>query len=151
MSARQVGEDVTANVRTIRGVPAKLRTDKPPDWLEVRGEAFLRLADFDRINEELGAAGKPLFANPRNAASGSLRQKNPAITARRNLHMICHGLGRSQGFAPATLHDAYRALKAWGLPVSDHTTRVKGIAAVAERVDYWVSTATTSNTKSTAW
>ena len=73
-----MGEDVTANVRTIRAVPARLRTDAPPAWLEVRGEVFLRLADFERINDELGAAGKALFANPRNAAAGMLRQKDPA-------------------------------------------------------------------------
>jgi DNA ligase (NAD+) len=108
-----------------------------PKVLEVRGEVFFRVADFEMLNANLVEEGKLPFANPRNSAAGSLRQKNPAITARRNLHMICHGLGRSQGFTPATLHDAYRALKAWGLPVSDHTTRVKGIAAVAERVAYW--------------
>ncbi|HMF39208.1 MAG TPA: NAD-dependent DNA ligase LigA, partial [Polyangia bacterium] len=93
----QVGEDVTVNVRTIRGVPARLRTDSPPDWLEVRGEAFLRLADFDRINEELGAAGKPLFANPRNSTAGMLRQKDPSVTASRPISVYFHGLVRIEG------------------------------------------------------
>jgi len=93
----QVGEDVTANVRTIRGVPARLRTDAPPAWLEVRGEAFLRLADFDRINEELGAAGKPLFANPRNSTAGMLRQKDPSVTAARPISVYFHGLVRIDG------------------------------------------------------
>ncbi len=94
--------------------------------LEVRGEVFFRVADFEELNAGLVAEGKPPFANPRNSAAGSLRQKNPAVTARRKLRMICHGLGRSEGFSPKTLHDAYRALKAWGLPVSDHTTKVQG-------------------------
>jgi DNA ligase (NAD+) len=136
----RTGEDVTLNARTITDVPETLAESSEfpvPKVLEVRGEVFFRVADFEMLNANLVEEGKLPFANPRNSAAGSLRQKNPAITARRNLHMICHGLGRSQGFTPATLHDAYRALKAWGLPVSDHTTRVKGIAAVAERVAYW--------------
>jgi DNA ligase (NAD+) len=136
----RTGEDVTLNARTITDVPETLADNSEfpvPKVLEVRGEVFFRLADFEVLNANLVEEGKLPFANPRNSAAGSLRQKNPAITARRNLHMICHGLGRSEGFTPATLHDAYRALKAWGLPVSDHTTRVKGISAVAERVAYW--------------
>ena len=136
----RTGEDVTLNARTISDVPDTLAESSEfpvPKVLEVRGEVFFRVADFEVLNANLVEEGKLPFANPRNSAAGSLRQKNPAITARRNLHMICHGLGRSEGFSPTTLHDAYRALKAWGLPVSDHTTRVKGIAAVAERVAYW--------------
>ncbi|WP_319447017.1 MULTISPECIES: NAD-dependent DNA ligase LigA [unclassified Mycobacterium] len=136
----RTGEDVTLNARTITDVPETLAENAEfpvPKVLEVRGEVFFRLADFEVLNANLVEEGKLPFANPRNSAAGSLRQKNPAITARRNLHMICHGLGRAEGFTPATLHDAYRALKAWGLPVSDHTTRVTGIAAVAERVAYW--------------
>jgi DNA ligase (NAD+) len=89
-----VGEDVTPNVRTIRAVPARLRTDSPPDWLEVRGEVFLRKADFERINEELGNAGKPIFANPRNTTAGMLRQKDPKITAGRPIQIFFHGLIR---------------------------------------------------------
>ena len=136
----RTGEDVTLNARTIDGIPERLthHDDYPvPSVLEVRGEVFFRLADFEDLNAGLVAEGKAPFANPRNSAAGSLRQKNPAVTARRNLHMICHGLGRTEGFTPVTLHDAYLALKAWGLPVSDHTTRVTGIDAVAERVVYW--------------
>lgn len=136
----RTGEDVTLNARTIDDVPEKLSgsTEFPvPRVLEVRGEVFFRVADFEDLNAGLVAEGKPPFANPRNSAAGSLRQKNPAVTARRNLHMICHGLGRSEGFSPKTLHDAYRALKSWGLPVSDHTTRVRGLEAVTERIAYW--------------
>jgi DNA ligase (NAD+) len=136
----RTGEDVTLNARTIEDVPETLTHSDEfpvPKVLEVRGEVFFRLVDFEALNASLVEGGKLPFANPRNSAAGSLRQKNPAVTARRRLHMICHGLGRAEGFSPATLHDAYRALGAWGLPVSDHTTRVKGIAAVAERVAYW--------------
>jgi DNA ligase (NAD+) len=136
----RTGEDVTLNARTIDGIPERLvhSDDHPvPSVLEVRGEAFFRLADFEELNAGLVEEGKAPFANPRNSAAGSLRQKNPAVTARRKLHMICHGLGRTEGFSPTTLHDAYLALKAWGLPVSEHTTRVTGIDAVAERIVYW--------------
>jgi DNA ligase (NAD+) len=136
----RTGEDVTLNARTITDVPERLvHSDQypVPAVLEVRGEVYFRVADFEELNAGLVAEGKAPFANPRNSAAGSLRQKNPAITARRKLRMICHGLGHAEGFNPATLHDAYLALKAWGLPVSDHTTQVKGIAAVADQVTYW--------------
>lgn len=136
----RVGEDVTLNARTIIDVPEFLTADSEfpiPAVLEVRGEVYFRLSDFETLNAGLVAEGKSPFANPRNSAAGSLRQKNPAITARRNLHMICHGLGYTEGFNPDTLHDAYRAMKAWGLPVSTHTTRAEGIDAVAEKIAYW--------------
>ena len=136
----RVGEDVTLNARTINDVPETLSEsgDFPiPEVLEVRGEVFFMIADFANLNASLVAEGKAPFANPRNSAAGSLRQKNPAVTARRPLRMICHGLGYTEGFSPATLHDTYFALKAWGLPVSEHTTRVQGLAAVRERITYW--------------
>ncbi len=136
----RTGEDVTLNARTIEDIPEKLTATKEfplPAVLEVRGEVFFRVADFEDLNAGLVAEGKPPFANPRNSAAGSLRQKNPAVTARRKLRMICHGLGRFEGFSPRTLHDAYRALKAWGLPVSEHTAQVEGLDAVTERIAYW--------------
>lgn len=136
----RTGEDVTLNARTIDDIPEKLTGSKEfpvPAVLEVRGEVFFRVADFEDLNAGLVAEGKPPFANPRNSAAGSLRQKNPAVTARRKLRMICHGLGHAEGFKPKTLHDAYRALKAWGLPVSEHTAQVKGMDAVTERIAYW--------------
>lgn len=136
----RVGEDVTLNARTIDDVPERLSeaTGFPiPQVLEVRGEVFFRIADFENLNASLVEEGKAPFANPRNSAAGSLRQKNPAVTARRKLRMICHGLGYTEGFRPKTLHDAYTALQAWGLPVSEHTTRVKGLPAVEERISYW--------------
>jgi DNA ligase (NAD+) len=136
----RTGEDVTLNARTIEDIPERLTDSEEfplPAVLEVRGEVFFRLTDFEDLNAGLVAEGKPPFANPRNSAAGSLRQKNPAVTARRRLRMICHGLGLVEGTTFASLHDAYRALGQWGLPVSTHTTRVQGIAAVAERISYW--------------
>ena len=136
----RVGEDVTLNARTIGDIPEILAGTKKfpiPKVLEVRGEVFFMVADFASLNASLVEEGKAPFANPRNSAAGSLRQKNPAVTARRPLRMICHGLGYAEGFSPATLHDAYLAMKAWGLPVSDHTTRAVGLAAVQERIEYW--------------
>ena len=136
----RTGEDVTLNARTIADVPERLTPADGyplPDVLEVRGEVFFRLADFEALNAALVEDGKTPFANPRNSAAGSLRQKDPAVTARRRLRMTCHGLGHIEGFRPPTLHDAYLALAAWGLPVSDHTTRVDDAAAALERIHYW--------------
>ena len=136
----RVGEDVTLNARTIGDIPENLTetTEFPiPKVLEVRGEVFFMVADFENLNASLVEDGKPPFANPRNSAAGSLRQKNPAVTARRPLRMICHGLGRADGFSPATLHDAYTAMTAWGLPVSAHSARVQGLGAVQDRITYW--------------
>jgi len=136
----RTGEDVTLNARTIDDVPERLTaSDKYPipDVLEVRGEVFFRVADFEALNAALVEDGKAPFANPRNSAAGSLRQKDPAVTARRKLRMICHGVGYTEGFRPPTLHDAYLALGAWGLPVSEHTKRVENAAGALERIAYW--------------
>ena len=136
----RTGEDVTLNARTIEDVPEKLTAAEGypvPDVLEVRGEVFFRLADFEALNAALVEDGKTPFANPRNSAAGSLRQKDPAVTARRKLRMICHGLGHIEGFRPASLHEAYLALRAWGLPVSEHTTRVEDVAGALDRIAYW--------------
>jgi DNA ligase (NAD+) len=111
----EVGEDVTANVRTIRAVPARLLAKSPPPWLEVRGEVYLRVADFDRLNAELGAARKPLFANPRNAAAGALRQKDPAVTATRPLSVCFHGLVRIDGVEIASYAETLAYLRDAGL------------------------------------
>jgi len=136
----RTGEDVTLNARTIDDVPGQLTANQAypiPAVLEVRGEVFFRVADFEALNAALVEDGKTPFANPRNSAAGSLRQKDPAVTARRKLRMICHGLGHIEGFRPATLHEAYLALGAWGLPVSEHTTRVENVAGALERIAYW--------------
>ena len=136
----RVGEDVTLNARTIGDIPETLTAAEQfpvPAVLEVRGEVFFMVADFENLNASLVEEGKAPFANPRNSAAGSLRQKNPAVTARRPLRMVCHGLGYADGFRPASLHDAYLALKAWGLPVSSHTTKVQGLAAVQDKIGFW--------------
>ncbi|MEV0245791.1 NAD-dependent DNA ligase LigA [Nocardia sp. NPDC050712] len=136
----RTGEDVTLNARTIEDIPGELTPTAEfpvPALLEVRGEAYMRLEDFATLNAAIVADGKPPYANPRNTAAGSLRQKDPAVTARRRLRMICHGFGRIEGYAPTSQHEAYRALAAWGLPVSEHTRLVQGIDAVIERVAYW--------------
>nr|WP_084532975.1 NAD-dependent DNA ligase LigA [Nocardia fusca] len=136
----RTGEDVTLNARTIEDIPRELNADSEfpiPELLEVRGEVYFRLEDFETLNAAIVAEGKPPYANPRNTAAGSLRQKDPSVTARRRLRMICHGLGRTEGFTPRSQHEAYRALAAWGLPVSAHTRLVQGVDAVLERISYW--------------
>jgi DNA ligase (NAD+) len=115
------GEDVTPNVKTIAAVPTLLSGSGWPDTLEVRGEVFLPVKAFEELNERLTEAGKPPFANPRNSAAGSLRQKDPRITASRALNMILHGIGRVDGLEdpPQTQSGWYDRLRSWGLPVSD--------------------------------
>ncbi|MCS3879880.1 DNA ligase (NAD+) [Gordonia amarae] len=136
----RTGEDVTLNARTIEDIPAKLTgTDEYPipNLLEVRGEVFFRLEDFANLNASLIEDGKAPFANPRNSAAGSLRQKNPQVTARRRLRMICHGIGKVEGWRPDSLHHAYLALGAWGLPVSTHTAKATSGAQVLDKISYW--------------
>ena len=129
----RTGEDVTPNVRTIASVPDRLTgTDEfpVPGLIEVRGEVFLPVAAFERLNESLLEAGKQQFANPRNSAAGSLRQKDPKVTASRALDMVCHGIGAREGFEPEAQSHAYEALAAWGLPVSDQVRVVGSLAEV---------------------
>lgn len=136
----RTGEDVTLNARTIEDIPVTLTAAEGhpvPTLLEVRGEVFFRVEDFADLNAGLVAEGKPPFANPRNSAAGSLRQKNPAITAKRKLRMYCHGLGAVEGASFDSLHDVYLALAEWGLPVSPYTAPATGAAEVLERVRYW--------------
>ena len=113
------GEDVTLNVKTIKGLTHLLTGKKVPSLIEVRGEVFLPVAAFNQLNEELEEAGKPLFANPRNCAAGSLRQKDPRVTASRALDVVVHGVGASEGITFTSQSDAYAQLKALGLPTSD--------------------------------
>lgn len=131
------GEDVTLNVRTIDTVPTTLAGAQVPDLLEVRGEVFLPHAAFEQINAGLVADGKSPFANPRNAAAGSLRQKDPRITASRPLALTLHGIGAREGFTPATQSEAYDALQAMGLPVSGRYKVVDDVAGVRDYVAYW--------------
>lgn len=116
------GEDVTPNVKTIASIPHRLTgTDEfpVPELVEVRGEVFLPVEAFERLNASLLDAGKAPFANPRNSAAGSLRQKDPRVTASRALDMVCHGIGERRGFEPKAQSHAYDALRAWGLPISE--------------------------------
>ncbi len=136
----RTGEDVTLNVRTMEDVPDTLTgTDEypVPALVEVRGEVFFRVGEFGELNAVLVDAGKAPFANPRNAAAGSLRQKDPRITRNRPLRLICHGLGRREGFEPARQSESYAALRAWGLPVSEHTRVLSATDAIVEHVRYW--------------
>ncbi len=134
----RTGEDVTPNVKTIDSVPHRLTgTDEfpVPELLEVRGEVFLPVAAFERLNESLLEAGKPQFANPRNSAAGSLRQKDPRVTASRALGMVCHGIGARRGFEPEAQSQSYDALSAWGLPVSDQVRVVASLEEVRAYVE----------------
>jgi DNA ligase (NAD+) len=136
----RTGEDVTLNMRTLHEVPEQLTGTEQfpvPELVEVRGEVYFRLEDFQALNALMVEAGKPVYANPRNTAAGSLRQKDPRITASRNLRLICHGLGKREGFAPARQSEAYDALRAWGLPVSEHTVIKRGVDEIVEHVAYW--------------
>ena len=129
------GEDVTLNVKTIKGLPHTLSGKKVPSLIEVRGEVFLPVAAFNQLNEELEEAGKPLFANPRNCAAGSLRQKDPRITASRALDVVVHGVGASEGISFDSQSDAYAQLKALGLPTSSRFKVCKGRKEVLDFIE----------------
>ncbi|WIY02732.1 NAD-dependent DNA ligase LigA [Amycolatopsis mongoliensis] len=136
----RTGEDVTLNVRTLDQVPETLTgTGKfpVPALVEVRGEVYFRVEDFLKLNAMIVEAGKPPFANPRNTAAGSLRQKDPKITRERKLRLICHGLGKREGFEPARQSEAYDALAAWGLPVSPHSKVLTTAEELAAHITYW--------------
>ncbi|MFZ0756821.1 MAG: NAD-dependent DNA ligase LigA [Trebonia sp.] len=157
----RTGEDVTLNVRTIKSVPDRLTGDGVPEVLEVRGEVFLPEAAFVRLNESLQEAGKPAFANPRNAGAGSLRQKDPRVTASRGLGAIVHGIGRVVGAgdgeisgaaagpseaghlegAPDTQSGWYAQLREWGLPVSDRYKVFSSLDEVKAYIDYYADPA----------
>ncbi len=113
------GEDVTLNVKTIKGLPHTLSGEKVPAQIEVRGEVYFPVAAFNQLNEELEEAGKALFANPRNSAAGSLRQKDPRITASRPLSVVVHGVGANDGLTFNNQSDAYAELAKLGLPTSN--------------------------------
>ncbi|MEV4630242.1 NAD-dependent DNA ligase LigA [Micromonospora sp. NPDC049523] len=134
----RTGEDVTPNVRTIRTIPERLADGADvPELLEVRGEIYFPVADFADLNASLVEQGKDPFANPRNAAAGSLRQKDPRITASRPLRMVVHGIGARRGFEPVAQSDSYATLRAWGLPTSDRWRVVPDLAGVRDYIDYY--------------
>jgi DNA ligase (NAD+) len=113
-----VGEDVTRNVMTVKGIPHQLLGKAIPEVVEIRGEVFYALEDFAKLNKSLIDQGKAPFANPRNSASGSLRQKDSSVTASRPLQMIVHGVGALQEDSVKAQSDLYQQLKTWGLPTS---------------------------------
>ncbi|MFJ3756376.1 NAD-dependent DNA ligase LigA [Streptomyces sp. NPDC090080] len=134
----RTGEDITPNVRTIAEIPDRLHGDAVPDLVEIRGEVYFPMEKFAELNERLVAAGDKPFANPRNAAAGSLRQKDPRVTASRPLHMVVHGIGALAGFEGMTrLSQAYELLGSWGLPTSPHNRVVDGLDGVREFIAYY--------------
>ncbi|MDN3262055.1 NAD-dependent DNA ligase LigA [Streptomyces sp. CSDS2] len=134
----RTGEDITPNVRTIAEIPDRLGGAEVPDLVEIRGEVYFPMEKFLELNERLVAAGDKPFANPRNAAAGSLRQKDPRVTATRPLHMVVHGIGALEGFTGLTrLSQAYDLLKTWGLPTSPHNRVVDGLDGVREFIAHY--------------
>ena len=131
------GEDVTLNVKTIKNLPHVLVGATIPSLIEVRGEVFFPLAAFNELNDALEELGKPLFANPRNAAAGSLRQKDPRVSAARPLSVVVHGIGAHEGVEFVSQSAAYAALKEIGLPVSDRFTLCATRAEVEKYVEHY--------------
>ena len=134
----RTGEDVTPNVRTISNVPERLTGDDVPAVLEVRGEVFFPVAHFEELNAALVEAGKAPFANPRNTAAGSLRQKDPRVTAGRQLQVVVHGVGKVEGGPQVETQSGwYAVLESWGLPTSARARVVPDLAGVQEFIDYY--------------
>ncbi|MCX4765168.1 NAD-dependent DNA ligase LigA [Streptomyces sp. NBC_01275] len=127
----RTGEDITPNVRTIAEIPDRLTGDGVPSLVEIRGEVYFPMEKFEELNARLVEAGDKPFANPRNAAAGSLRQKDPRVTATRPLHMVVHGIGALEGYEGLVrLSEAYALLKTWGLPTSRHNRVVDDLDGV---------------------
>ncbi|MEU0405032.1 NAD-dependent DNA ligase LigA [Streptomyces sp. NPDC006197] len=133
----RTGEDITPNVRTIADIPERLRGDRVPALVEIRGEVYFPMEAFEGLNARLVEAGDKPFANPRNAAAGSLRQKDPKVTASRPLHMVVHGIGAREGFEISRLSEAYGLLREWGLPTARHNKVVGSLAEVREFIAYF--------------
>jgi len=131
------GEDVTLNIKTIAAIPHELVGKDFPTQLEIRGEVFFPIEAFNEFNDGLEEEGKQRFANPRNAAAGSLRQKDPRITASRPLSMVVHGIGASEGATFQSQGEAYEQLKSWGLPISSRFKIVKTRSEVIEFINYY--------------
>jgi DNA ligase (NAD+) len=130
------GEDVTSNVRTIRSIPLRLR-GAAPAAIEVRGEVYLPRSSFDRVNREREDADEPVFANPRNAAAGTMRNLDPALVARRGLGAFVYQLLAPDGARPASHAAALEQMRAWGLPVSPHWRRCEGVDALLAYCAEW--------------
>ncbi|MFD5182951.1 NAD-dependent DNA ligase LigA [Streptomyces sp. NPDC058372] len=133
----RVGEDITPNVRTVADIPEHLHGDDLPALVEIRGEVFFPMEEFEKLNARLVEAGEKPFANPRNAAAGSLRQKDPRVTATRPLHMVVHGIGALEGLTLDCLSHAYDLLREWGLPTARHNKVVDGLDGAREFIRYY--------------
>lgn len=133
----RTGEDITPNVRTIAEIPHRLKGDRIPELVEIRGEVFFPMEGFEELNARLVEADDKPFANPRNAAAGSLRQKDPKVTATRPLHMVVHGIGAREGFDIDRLSHAYELLHEWGLPTAKYNKVVDSLAGVREFIAYF--------------
>ncbi|MFE3370107.1 NAD-dependent DNA ligase LigA [Streptomyces sp. NPDC059173] len=133
----RTGEDITPNVRTIAEIPHRLKGEDIPALVEIRGEVFFPMEGFEELNARLVAADDKPFANPRNAAAGSLRQKDPRVTATRPLHMVVHGIGAHEGLSIDRLSHAYELLHSWGLPTAKHNKVVDSLAGVREFIAYF--------------
>ncbi|MFE7456949.1 NAD-dependent DNA ligase LigA [Streptomyces sp. NPDC057554] len=133
----RTGEDITPNVRTIAEIPHRLQGENIPALVEIRGEVFFPMEGFEELNARLVAAEDKPFANPRNAAAGSLRQKDPKVTATRPLHMVVHGIGAHEGLSIDRLSQAYELLHAWGLPTARHNKVVDSIDGVREFIAHF--------------
>ncbi|MFJ6519589.1 NAD-dependent DNA ligase LigA [Streptomyces filamentosus] len=133
----RTGEDITPNVRTIADIPERLKGERIPALVEIRGEVYFPMDAFEALNARLVEAGDKPFANPRNAAAGSLRQKDPKVTATRPLHMVIHGIGAREGFEITRLSEAYALLHEWGLPTSTHNRVVGSLPEVREFIAYY--------------
>jgi DNA ligase (NAD+) len=133
----RTGEDVTNNVKTIEGIPHQLAGTDHPARVEIRGEVFFPVEAFEELNAQLVAAGKAPYANPRNTAAGSLRQKDPRVTASRGLHMLVHGIGFRQGLELTRQSQAYEKFREWGLPISTHYQVVDTIEQVQDFVVHY--------------
>ncbi|WP_251023175.1 NAD-dependent DNA ligase LigA [Streptomyces sp. ISL-10] len=133
----RIGEDITPNVRTIAEIPDRLRGDRVPDLVEIRGEVYFPMEKFQELNERRVAAGEQPYANPRNSASGSLRQKDPRVTAKLPLHMVVHGIGAREGFDIDRLSEAYDLMRAWGLPVARHSEVVGSLDEVRQFIAHF--------------
>ncbi|MCX4532470.1 NAD-dependent DNA ligase LigA [Streptomyces sp. NBC_00841] len=133
----RTGEDITPNIRTISEIPHRLKGDRIPELVEIRGEVFFPMEAFEALNARLVAADDKPFANPRNAAAGSLRQKDPKVTAGRPLHMVVHGIGAREGFGIDRLSHAYELLHEWGLPTAGHNQVVDSLDGVREFIAHF--------------
>ena len=146
----RTGEDVTNNVKTIEGIPHRLAGSDHPARVEIRGEVYFPVEAFGDLNAQLVEAGKAPYANPRNTAAGSLRQKDPRVTASRGLRMLVHGIGLREGFELTRQSQAYDLFREWGLPISTHSGSSTRSRTCRSSSPTSASTGTASSTSSTA-